>query len=73
MKSNLEQYRVYVNNLCQSRLRSSLKNKTKNWEISDIKQALKELNKNKSADSMGYINELFQEDTAGDDLILALS
>ena len=72
MRSNLEQYRVDVNNLCESRLRSTIKNKTKDWELSDLKQALKELNKNKSADSMGYINELFQEDTAGDDLILAL-
>ena len=72
MKENLIQHQTDVNNLCESRFRITKKNKTKDWELDDLKLAIKQLRKNKVADSLGYINELFFEENAGDDLLLAI-
>ena len=40
--------------------------------MEDLKLALKQLHKDRSADPDGFINELFKEAVAGDDLLLAI-
>ena len=71
-KEEINNYIHDINKLCETRLQSTLRNRTKDWEMSDLKEALKELKKNKSTDPLGYINELFTLEVAGEDLLLAL-
>ena len=71
-KEEINNYIDDINKLCETRLQSTLRNRTKDWEMSDLKEALKELKKNKSTDPLGYINELFTLEVAGEDLLLAL-
>ena len=40
--------------------------------MDDLKLAIKQLGKEKSRDPDGLINELFKEEVAGDDLLLAM-
>ena len=47
-------------------------NCSKQWTMSDLDSALKDLKKNKSRDPDGYINEIFKEGIIGDDLKLSL-
>ena len=58
--------------LCKMRLNNAKENKTKPWEMTDLEVVLKHLKKNKSRDPLGYANELFRPETAGDDLKLAI-
>ena len=60
------------NELCNIRLKSTLNNKRGEWQMSDLKLAIKELKFNKSADPLDLINELFTNNSAGDDLLEAL-
>ena len=43
-------------------------NKTDPWEMADLEIVFKNLKNHKSRDPNGLINELFKEETAGDDL-----
>ena len=72
MVNNLEDLEKDTIKLCEERLKLSKKNKSRAWDIDDLKTVLKELKKNKSRDADGYSNELFMLTVAGKDLQLAL-
>ena len=72
MKSHLTELETDTNKLCELRLEISKKNATDPWTMEDLKLALKQLHKDRSADPDGFINELFKEAVAGDDLLLAI-
>ena len=59
--------------LCQIRLSSARQNKTPAWTIEDVKLVLKQLKIGKSKDPYDMPNEIFKEDVAGSDLILAIT
>ena len=46
--------------------------KSENWSIDDLTKVLKKLKKNKSADSIGLIYELFRPEIVGKDLLISL-
>ena len=54
--------------LCRLRLKIAGKKKTPPWTMEDLDKVLKYLKKHKSRDSMGYANELFHPNVAGQDL-----
>ena len=54
------------------RLEAAKKNKTAPWTIKHLEVVLKYLKKNKSRDPLGFSNEIFKTDVAGDDLKLAI-
>ena len=49
-------------------MEASKNNKTNPWEMADLEIVLKNLKNNESREPNGLINELFKEETAGDDL-----
>ena len=53
-------------------MKQSKENKTPDWDLNDLKEALKDLKKNKASDALGHINELYKPQVAGSDLKLAL-
>ena len=59
-----------TNELCKMRLKASKKNRSDPWTISDLEEALKQLDNNKSRDAEGFANELFKN--AGSDLLGAV-
>ena len=61
-----------TNQLCQERLKMCKKNKSKPWDIDDLKHVLKKLGRDKARDADGLANELFTLEVAGDDLLEAL-
>jgi hypothetical protein len=54
------------------RLKLARKKKTPPWTMDDLNRVLKYLKKNKSRDPMGYSNEIFGVDVAGEDLKVAI-
>ena len=72
IKEGLENVKKDKEELCRRRLEKARNSKTEPWKIEDIEAVLKYLKKNKSKDPFGYINELFGEDVAGNDLKLAI-
>ena len=72
MKEDLSELRDMKEILCKLRLNSARKKKTPPWTIEDLDHVLKNLKRNKSRDPMGYANELFHPNVAGDDLKKAI-
>ena len=72
IKSHISDLGQDTNTLCEIRLEISKNNTTDPWNMEDLKIALKQLHKDRSADPDGYINELFKEAVAGDDLLLPI-
>ena len=60
------------NELCEIGLKLTESNKTQEWTMDDLKEVLKQLEKDKSRDPEGFANEIFKEDVAGSDLLDAL-
>jgi hypothetical protein len=58
--------------LCKLRLEQTKENKTSDWTKADLVKVLKELKNKKSRDPNSYINEIFNPEVAGDDLIEAI-
>ena len=73
IKQGLENFEVEREKLCEERLLKASQNKTPKWTIKDVKNAIKNLKNGKSKDPQGHPNELFKEETAGDDLILSIT
>ena len=46
-------------------------NKTKPWTMEELDEAVKDLDKDESRDTLGHINELYRKGVAGTDLKLA--
>ena len=72
MEESLTDLESDTNKLCKLRLKLSKMNKTRPWDVEDLKLALKGLAKDKARDADGYANELFAIKVAGDDLLLAV-
>ena len=72
VKEGLEQHQRDREHLANRRLEQASKNKTPDWDMTDLVEALKSLKNNKSSDALGYINELFKPSVIGSDLKLAL-
>ena len=72
IKQHLKESETLTNKLCESRLATTSKKKSPPWNMDDLKAALKDLRKDKARDALDQANELFKEDVAGDDLMLAV-
>ena len=72
MKPDLENIKNDKENLCKMRLDLAAQTKTDPWTMEDLNTVLKYLKNNKSRDPSGYANELFKQETAGDDLKRAI-
>ena len=72
IKPHLSEAEILTNELCEARLEETKKNKTQPWTIGDLKNTLKDLGNNKSRDALDHANELFKEEVAGDDMMLAV-
>ena len=72
MKDNLNHIREAKEVLCEKLLKVAKENKTPPWEMKHLEKVLKELKKGKSRDPLGYCNELFSPEVAGDDLKMAI-
>ena len=69
----LEGLKVAREKLCEKRLIKSSQNKTAQWTVEDVTNVLKSLKTGKSKDPYELPNKLFRPNTAGDDLILAVT
>ena len=49
-----------TNKLCEMRLKVAKENRSDPWTISDLEEALKQLDDNKSRDAEGFANEIFK-------------
>jgi hypothetical protein len=72
VKEGLELHKRDREHLANLRLEQASKNKTPDWDMTDLVEALKSLKNNKSSDALGYINELFKPSVIGSDLKLAV-
>ena len=72
MKPHLNAMETNVNKLCEQRLKITKHSKTEPWSISDLEEAIKDLERDKSRDAMGHANELLKEEAAGSDFKLAI-
>ena len=72
MKPHLKDVEEVTDELCKLRLETTKNNKTEPWTMDYLKNALKDLGKDKARDAHDQANELFKEEAAGDDLMLAV-
>ena len=72
IRNNLEHIKIAKEKLCEKLLKVARNNKTPEWKMKDLDKVLKQLKHNKSRDPLGYCNELFRPEVAGDDLKLAI-
>ena len=70
IKTNLEEYQIEREKLCEERINEARKNITPDWTNENVKRVVKELKKKKSRDPHGYSNEIMQ--AGGEDLELAI-
>ena len=68
IKDDLKNLEKLKEELCAKRIKIAIKNKSKCWDIKDLRDTLKALKKNKSRDAYGLINEIFKPQVAGEDL-----
>ena len=68
----MEELKEAKENVANTVLEAARLTKTDPWYMDDLDIVLKQLKKNKSRDPHGLVNELFKEETAGDDLKLAI-
>ena len=71
IEAQLEDYEKDVVKLCESRLKMCKLKRVNPWTMDDLNLAIKDLDKGKSRDALGYANELLKEEVAGTDLKLA--
>ena len=72
MKQELQDIYFLKEELWKSRMEELVNIKSPPWTQLQLKKALKSLKKNKTPDPNGMINELFMENSAGEDLEKAL-
>ena len=73
MEPGVESLKLKRESLCKMRLAKVKKVQTPPWTIEDVIFVLKGLKTGKSEDLYHIPNELFKPETAGDDLILAIT
>ena len=72
ISEGLEHHQKEREHLAKIRLEQAAKNKTPDWDLEDLTEALKSLKINKSSDALGFINELFKPSVIRSDLKLGL-
>ena len=72
MKDELMDVFFLKDELWKSRMKELKMIKSLPWNEYELKKALKSLKKNKTSDPKGFINEIFMEGCAGEDLLTAL-
>ena len=72
IKEHLKEFEAETNRLCEERLKECKLIKTDPWDENDLKEAIKQLDKEKSCDPEGFANKIFKEDVAGTDLFKAV-
>ena len=72
IKEGLEQHKNDREQLAKLRLEQAAMNKTPDWDLADLTEAIKSFKNNKSSDAFGFINELFKPSVIGSDLKLEL-
>ena len=72
MKEDLKNLRKDKEELCKLRIKIASTRKTPDWTMEQLEKVLNYLQKNKSRDPLGYANEIFKVDIAGDDLKVAI-
>ena len=68
MKDGLKHIKVSKEILCSKLLKVAGNTKTPSWKMKDLEKVLKDLKKQKSRDPMGFANDIFRSEVAGDDL-----
>ena len=68
IKDNLKGMKEEKDELCKLRLKISSKRKTPDWTMDQLEIVLDYLKRNKSRDPLGYANDIFKNDVAGEDL-----
>lgn len=72
INEGLESHQTEREDLAKAGIKSAKENKTPDWDMYDLDEALKGLRKNKSSDAHGYINELFRPEVIGTNLKMGL-
>ena len=72
MKKGMDDIKDAKEKLADKVIEAAKNNKTDPWDMADLEIVLKKLKNNKSRDPHGLANELFKEETAGDDLKKAI-
>ena len=72
IKDNLSHIKEAKELLCEKVMKVAKTRKTPPWEMKDLERVLKHLKRNKSRDPLGFCNELFRPEVAGDDLKIAI-
>ena len=72
IKDHLKVHEMCQEQLCDKRLEETRKNKTSLWTMEELEDVLKQLKNEKSRDPMGFTNELFKSNIAGEDVRKAI-
>ena len=72
IKDNLEDLKDMKNELFDIRLKIASNTKSKAWDMKDLETALRALKRDKARDPHGWVNELFMDGVAGNNLKLSL-
>ena len=72
IKDSLKPIKEAKEMLCEKFLKVAKTRKTPPWEMRHLERVLKYLKKKKSRDPLGFCNELFRPEVAGDDLKIAI-
>ena len=68
IKQGLEDVKTDKEKLCEARIKIAQENKTKDWTLDELEVVLEHLKRDASRDPLGYANELFKPEVAGNDL-----
>ena len=71
IREDLKVHKMQREQLCKDRLKEAQEIKTPNWTMIELNTVLKQLKNNKSRDPLGFANELFKPQNAGEDLKIA--
>ena len=68
IRPDFSDMRFRRNKIFKLKMKVASKNKSRDWTMDDLNQALKNLKRNKSRDFEGYLNEIFKLDVIGNNL-----
>ena len=71
IREDLKVHKMQREQLCKERLKKAQEVKTPSWTMSELNTVLKQLKSKKSRDPLGFANELFKPQNAGEDLKVA--
>ena len=72
IKEGMEEMKKAKEKVALKVMEAASNNKTDSWDMADLDIVLKKLKNNKSRDPHGLVNELFKDETAGEDLKVAI-